>query len=105
MRTQSICLALAIVLLCPFASAQWAQMGLTDQGIGKIAVSSSRLFAVTTDSGWVFRSTVGGTHWSQIVQSYGRHIAVAPNGTTLLSMGNNNIEDGYYVAFPYGGQR
>jgi hypothetical protein len=105
MRTQSICLALAIVLLCSFVSAQWVQMGLTDRGIGEIAVSSSRLFAVTSDSGCVFRSTDGGTNWLQIVQSKGTYIAVAPNGTTFLSMGNTNIEDGYYVALPYGGQR
>jgi hypothetical protein len=32
MRTQSICLTLAIVLVCPFASAQWVQTnGVNDR--------------------------------------------------------------------------
>jgi hypothetical protein len=47
MRTQCICLALAIVLICPFASAQWKQMGLSDRAIAEVAISTTQMFAVT----------------------------------------------------------
>ena len=47
MRTQCICLALAIVLICPFASAQWNQMGLSDRAIAEVAISTTQMFAVT----------------------------------------------------------
>jgi hypothetical protein len=84
MRTQCICLALAIVLNCPVTSAQWVQSGLAGRSIGDIAVGSSGLFAVTSDSGSLYRSTDGGANWFQIVQSGARDVAVAPNGTIFM---------------------
>jgi hypothetical protein len=89
MRTQSICLALAAILLSPFVSAQWKELGLTGRGIAEIAAGSSWLFAATSDSGSVYRSTDGGTNWMQIVPSLGTHVAVAPNGTALLTVGDS----------------
>jgi photosystem II stability/assembly factor-like uncharacterized protein len=65
MRTQSLCLALAIVLLCPFASAQWVQASGPFVGrINCFAASGTNLF-VGTDGG-VFLSTDSGTSWTAV---------------------------------------
>jgi hypothetical protein len=67
MRNQSVCLALAIVLVCPFASAQWVP---TSQGLADstwyscLAVSGMNLFA--GNLGGVFRSTDEGTSWTAV---------------------------------------
>jgi len=84
----SILFALVFLSLSP-ASAQWVQLGLPNRDIGEIAVGSSGLFGITTDSGTVYRSTDGGANWSQIVQSRGTHIAVCPNGATFLVMADS----------------
>jgi hypothetical protein len=89
MRTHAIRLALAVILLSPFVSAQWKEVGLTGRGVAEIAAGSSWLFAVTSDSGSVYRSTDGGTNWMQIVPSLGTHVAVAPNGTTFMTVGDS----------------
>ena len=68
---------------------QWTQIALSDRGISEIAVGSSGLFAITSDSGSVFRSTDGGAHWLQIVPFLATHIAVAPNGTIFLVMADS----------------
>ena len=53
MRTQSICLALAIILLCPFASAQWVQTNGPYGGyVYAFAVSGTNLFAGTEGGVW-----------------------------------------------------
>jgi hypothetical protein len=74
MRTQTICLALAIVLLCPAASAQWVHTNgpyhdSSSVYIACLVVSGTNLpagqaglFAGTFSSG-VFRSTDNGTSW------------------------------------------
>ncbi len=65
MRTQSIGLALAIVLLCPFASAQWVQTSLDTTYVTCFAVSGMNLFLGTPDGG-VFLSTDSGASWTQV---------------------------------------
>jgi len=64
MRPQSICLALVIFLLCPFASAQWVKTstGLTDGDVRALVVSNTNLYAGTYFDG-VFRSTDNGLTW------------------------------------------
>jgi hypothetical protein len=88
-RRRFIPFALAVFLNCPFVSAQWVQIGLADRGIGEIAVGSAGVFAVTCDSGRVYRTTNGGVTWVRIVDSLGTHIAVAPNGTTFMAVGDS----------------
>jgi hypothetical protein len=52
MRTHTICLALATVLVCPFASAQWVQTNGPYGGqINCLAVSGTNLFSGTQDGG------------------------------------------------------
>ena len=86
MWAQAICLALAIVLICPFVSAQWVE---TNGNVGSatcFAVSGVNVFAGTSEGG-VFLSTDRGTSWTQVksgltslnVQS------LAVNGTNLFA--------------------
>ena len=66
MRTQSICLALAIVLFGPFASAQWVRTNGPYAGnVSCLAVNGTSLFAGTDGSG-IFRSTDNGTNWTPV---------------------------------------
>jgi len=83
MSTQAICLALAIVLLCPFASAQWVQAnGPYFGSINCFAVSGTNLFAGTGCG--VFRSTDTGTSWTQtaLTKNVG---CLAVSGTNLFA--------------------
>jgi hypothetical protein len=69
--TQSICVALAIVLLCPFVSAQWLP---TNGPINGVALSLAFGTSVTHDTtlyagtwnGLVFKSTNRGESWIEI---------------------------------------
>jgi ligand-binding sensor domain-containing protein len=64
MRTKSICLALAIVLLSPFASAQWVPTnGPNGVDIRCVAPSGPNLFAGTYGNG-VYLSTNNGASWT-----------------------------------------
>jgi len=66
MRTQSICLAFAIVLLCPIASAQWVQVVDAWLRVPCITVSGTNLFAASVDprgESFLWVSTDGGTNW------------------------------------------
>jgi hypothetical protein len=66
MRTQSICLALAIVLMCPFASGQWVQTnGVCGDLVTCFAVTGNNLYAGTVGAG-VFLSTNDGNSWGAI---------------------------------------
>ena len=79
MRTQTIYLALAIVLLCPFASAQWVQTNFTISGhVSCLAVKGTNLFA-GIESGWynhpgsgVFLSTDNGNSWTSVSEGLPR---------------------------------
>jgi hypothetical protein len=65
MRTQSICLALAIVLLCPFASAQWLQQNSgTTHGLYAVSFSDANNGTVVGDSGTILRTRNAGATWT-----------------------------------------
>ena len=71
MRTQSICFAMMLVLLCPIASAQWTQTNGPYGGtVYSFAVSGTNLFAGTFRGG-VFLSTNNGTSWSAVNSGLG----------------------------------
>jgi photosystem II stability/assembly factor-like uncharacterized protein len=70
MRTHTICLALAIVLICPCVSAQWVQTNMPYGGsVGCLAVSGTNLFAGTYDDG-IYLSTDNGTSWTATNAGY-----------------------------------
>ena len=65
MTTQSICLALVLVLLCPFASAQWVQTNVPNGNrVSCFAVSGANLFA--GGAGGLSLSTNSGTSWTAV---------------------------------------
>jgi ligand-binding sensor domain-containing protein len=87
MRTQFICLAFVIVLLCPFVSAQWVQTNGPYGGeIRALAVSGTNLYAGTWDSG-VFLSTNNGASWRAVNAGLGNHYvsALAVSDTNLFA--------------------
>ena len=51
---------LFFLLVTQLCFAQWVQIGLHNRGIKDIAASNSTIFAVTSDSGRVYRSFDGG---------------------------------------------
>ncbi len=66
MKLKSLSLALTIVLLCPFAAAQWNQLGPYGGWIAKLEISSQgTLIAIPRLGLGVFRSTNGGEQWIQ----------------------------------------
>lgn len=65
MRTQFICLAQVLILLCPLALAQWVQTNGPCGGfVSCFAISGTNLFAGT--NGGVFLSTNNGTSWTAV---------------------------------------
>lgn len=64
MRTRSICLVLAVMLLSPCVSAQWVQTSLDSGIVTCIAIRGANLFAGTW-GGSVFHSTDNGTSWTE----------------------------------------
>ncbi len=85
MRTQSICLALAILLLCPFASAQWVNVCDPWGGVSCITVSGTNLFAGSNSrgGGYLSLSTDSGTNWDKFPTPNINVLAVS--GSTLLA--------------------
>jgi photosystem II stability/assembly factor-like uncharacterized protein len=64
MRTQSICLALVFVLLCPYASGQWVQTNGPYGGtLQRVACDSSGVLYTTHPRRGVFKSTDNGYRW------------------------------------------
>ena len=85
MRTQSICLALATVLLCPFASAQWVQTNGPNGGsVYCFAVSGTNLFA-GTQGGGAFLSTNNGTSWTATGLTNTHVFGLAVSGANLFA--------------------
>jgi photosystem II stability/assembly factor-like uncharacterized protein len=88
MRTQSIRLALAIVLLCPFAPAQWMKTnGPYGGNVLCFAVSGTNIFAGT---GWngIYLSTNNGTSWTSVnsgLPQYTGVNALLVSGTNLFA--------------------
>lgn len=87
MRTQFICLALVLVLLCPTLSAQWVETnGPYGGDILCLAVSGTNLFAGTLGSG-VFLSTDNGKSWSAV-----------DSGLTIVSVNALVVSDAHLFA-------
>ena len=66
------------MLVTQICSAQWVQLGLEDKGIKDIATSFSTIFAISSDSGSVYRSTDNGANWLKIVDSNATDMASQP---------------------------
>jgi len=69
MRTYSICLALAIILLFPTAHAQWVQTNGPNGGsVSSLAVNGTNIFAGTENrsTGLLFLSTNFGSSWTPV---------------------------------------
>jgi photosystem II stability/assembly factor-like uncharacterized protein len=85
MRPQSIYLALIIVVLCPYASAQWIQTSGPSGGtVFSIAVTGTTLLAGTSDG--IYRSTNNGVLWSKAASDSTATTVrgFATSGTNLL---------------------
>ena len=64
MRTQSICLALVFVLLCPFASAQWTELsGLRNEDVEALMLTPGDTIFAGTNNWGANRSTDNGVNW------------------------------------------
>ena len=72
------------LLVTQFCFAQWVQLGLEDKAIIDIAVQNSNIFAVTSDSGSMYRSTDNGSDWTVIVDTGAINIAMASTGMIFL---------------------
>jgi photosystem II stability/assembly factor-like uncharacterized protein len=68
MRTPAICVALAILMLCPFASAQWVQQnsgtGAELLGVSFVSPSSGWVLGYEYDSSVVLRTSNSGATWT-----------------------------------------
>jgi photosystem II stability/assembly factor-like uncharacterized protein len=65
MRTQSICLALAIVLLCHLASAQWVQQNSgTTKNLYDVSFTDAKTGTVVGESGTILRTSDRGSTWT-----------------------------------------
>jgi hypothetical protein len=59
MRTQSTCLALAIIMVCPFASGQWLQQNSgTTKNLYGVSFTDANTGTVVGDSGAILRTTM-----------------------------------------------
>jgi hypothetical protein len=89
MRTLSTVLFICLLsfVLVRVSNAQWSRVGLPDRNVTDIALGNGLIFAVTGDSGSVYRSTNGGAIWDQIVDSGASDIALAPTGTIYMVVG------------------
>jgi hypothetical protein len=84
MRTQAIILALATVLICPFASAQWVQTtGPYGGSVYAFTTSGANVIAGTNCG--VFLSTDGGTSWSAVGLAGSVIHGLAISGTNLYA--------------------
>jgi hypothetical protein len=86
MKTQLISLTLAIVLVCPSASAQWVQTNAPSGGRVLCFVSAgTNLFAGT--GGGVFLSTNNGTNWTAVNSGLTTTavVSLAVNGSNLFA--------------------
>ncbi len=72
------------LLVTQICFAQWVQVGLNDKIIKDIAVQNSNIFAVTSDSGKLYRSIDSGTNWTMIVDSNAADIAISPTGKVFI---------------------
>jgi hypothetical protein len=90
MRTQSICLALAIVLISPIASAQWVQTSLDSIVAISFATTGTNLFVGARGSDphpsrGVFLSTDWGESWTRAGLTDSRVVSIAVSGPNLFA--------------------
>ena len=71
-------------LITQMCFAQWVQIGLSDKSITDIAVQNSTIFAITSDSGKVYRSLDGGTNWTMIVDSNAVDVKISLSGKVFI---------------------
>jgi len=72
------------LLVTQMCFAQWVQVGLEDKTVKDIAAMNSNIFAITSDSGSVYRSTDNGINWLQIVESRVIDIEFALTGAVFM---------------------
>jgi hypothetical protein len=92
MRTQAICLALFIGLLCPYASAQWVRTNgpyshvvYQFPVVNALVVSGTNLVAATED--FIFLSTNDGANWSWVQSNLNVNsiLSLIVSGTNLFA--------------------
>jgi len=85
MSTVVICLALAIVLMCPSASTQWVRTSLDNVNVTCLAINGTNLFAGI--DGGIFLSTNNGTSWTAVDSglTYTGVNSLAVSGTNLFA--------------------
>ena len=64
--------------------AQWVQVGLNDKSIKDIAAQNSTIFAVTADSGRMYRSLDNGSSWTIVFESFVADVVISPTGRVLM---------------------
>ena len=72
------------LLVTMFCFGQWVQVGLNNESIKDIAVQNSNIFAVTADSGKLYRSNDNGASWTMIVDSCAVDVAISPTGKVFM---------------------
>jgi hypothetical protein len=84
MRTVIVFFMLAVaVSVC---DAQWIPVGLAGRGIRDIAIGNNSMFAVTNDSGSVYRSTDRGMSWALVFPKGVSHVAVSATTGTVFAL-------------------
>jgi hypothetical protein len=63
---------------------QWVQVGLNNESIKEIAIKDATIFAVTLDSGKVFRSIDNGSNWTMILDSCAIDVAISQTGKVFM---------------------
>lgn len=61
------------------------QVGLNGESIKDIAVQNQNIFAVTSDSGKVFRSIDNGVNWTMIIDSCAIDVAISQTGKLFMT--------------------
>jgi photosystem II stability/assembly factor-like uncharacterized protein len=101
MRMQTICLVLVIVLVCPFAPAQWVQTNGPHGGLAMAFAFSGKHMFVGIRSGGVYHSTDNGITWtpasSGLTNMY--MYALLFDGTNLFA---GTEEGGVFLSTDYG---
>ena len=83
-----------LLLVTQVCFGQWSQVGLNDKSIKDIAAHNSLIFAVTSDSGKLYRSTDEGISWSPIFELGVIDVEISPSGDVFM------IKDSVYYYGP-----
>jgi hypothetical protein len=87
MKTFTFFIALSVLCTCTLI-AKWTHIGLEGRSIKDIAVGNNIIFAVTADSGSVYRSTDEGINWEMVFSSGASQISTSPSGSVFIIKGN-----------------